>query len=107
MIELDAAVRGKQDGAARGLVHASRLHADESVLDQVEPADPVGAPERVKLGQQASRREPAAVERDRIAALELDGDIGGLVRRILRIEGARIDVVGDLLRRVLQHLALG
>ena len=40
---LDRAVRGEQDGAARGLVDAAALHADEAVLDQVEPADAVGA----------------------------------------------------------------
>ena len=67
----------------------------------------MGAPERVELGQQVRRREPPAVERDRVAALEFDRDIDGLVGRILRVDGARIDVVRDLLRRVLQHLALG
>ena len=48
----DAAMRGEQDGAARRLVHAARLHADEAVLDQVEPADAVLATERVEPRQQ-------------------------------------------------------
>ena len=106
VIELDAAMCGNEDGAARRLVHAARLHADEAVLHQVEPADAVRTPERVELGQQISGRKRLAVERDGIAARELDGDIGGLVGRRLRIEGARIDVVRHLLRRILQHLPL-
>src|SRR5215472_7330920 len=35
---LDAAMRRLQDGAARRLIDAARLHADEAVLDEVEPA---------------------------------------------------------------------
>ena len=98
---------GKQDGAARRFVHSARFHADEPVLDEIKPADAVSASERVELGQQARRRKPPAVKRDRIAALEFDRDIDRLVGRILRVDGARIDVVRDLLRRVLQHLTLG
>jgi hypothetical protein len=43
-----------QDRAAGRLVHAARLHADEAVLDQVEPADAVVAAEIVELGQQVA-----------------------------------------------------
>src|SRR5439155_6266046 len=42
---LDAAMRRDQDGAAGRLVHAARLHADEAVLNEIEPADAMGAPE--------------------------------------------------------------
>ena len=98
---------GEQNGAARRFVHAPRLHADEPVLDEIEPADAVSPSERVELGQQVRGRKPMAVERDRVAALEFDRDIDRLVGRILRVDGARIDVVRDLLRRVLQHLTLG
>ncbi len=102
----DPAVRRKQNGAARRLVHAARLHADETVLDEIEPADAVCAPERVERSEQIRGRKPLAIERDRVAALEIDHDITGLIGRRLRIERARIDVVRHLLRRVLQHLAL-
>ena len=52
------------------------------------------------------QKEYAAGFVDGIAALEFDGDIDRLVGRVLRIDGARIDVVRDLLRWVLQHLPL-
>ena len=45
---LDGAMRGEQDGAARRLVDAARLHADETVLDEIEPADAVGLAELVQ-----------------------------------------------------------
>src|SRR5207253_3797 len=38
---LDTAVGGEQDRAARRFVDAARLHADEAVLDQIEPANAI------------------------------------------------------------------
>ena len=100
-------MRGEQDRAAGGLVHAARLHADEAVLDQVEPADAIVVAELVERGQQRRGRQRLAVDRDRVAVLESDFDDGRLVGRGFGIDGARIDVVRRLLRGVLQHLALG
>ena len=74
-------MRGEQDGAARRLVHAARLHADEAVLDQIEPADAVALAELVELRQQRRRRQLLAVDRDRVARLEIDRDDGRLVGR--------------------------
>ncbi len=88
MIELDAAMRGKQDRAARRLVHAARLHADETVLDQIEPADAVPASEPVEMREQHGRRHRRAIDRDRIALLEIDDDEARLVRRLFGIDGA-------------------
>ncbi len=51
----DRPVRFLEDGAARGLVDAAALHADEAVLEQVDPADAVFAAEFVQLGQQVGR----------------------------------------------------
>ena len=82
----DAAMGCEQDGAAGRLVHAARLHADEAVLHQIEAADAVGAAELVQLGQQRGRRQFLAVDRDRVALLEADLDIGRLVRRVFGIE---------------------
>src|SRR5215471_3177539 len=104
---LDAAMGREQDRAARRLVHAARLHADEAVLDEVEPADAVLASELVEPRQEIGRREFLAVDRRRIAALELDGEIRRPVRRLLRIARARVDVIRDLGRRILQNFALG
>src|SRR3546814_17262228 len=38
---LDAAMRARVDRAAGGFVHPARLHADETVFDQIEPAEAV------------------------------------------------------------------
>ena len=46
---LEVLVRGVEDGAARGLVDAAALHADEPVLHDVEQADAVGAAKLVEL----------------------------------------------------------
>src|SRR6185312_5808574 len=80
---LDAAMRRMEDGAAGRLVDAARLHADEAVLDQVEAADAVPAAELVEPRQQLRRRQRHAIDRDGVAALELDLDVFGLVRRLL------------------------
>src|SRR5262249_8674628 len=73
----DPTVRGEQDGAAGGLVHAARLHADEAILDEIESPDAVSTSERVEVGEHLRGREPLAVERDGVAALELDAAISG------------------------------
>ena len=63
----DGPVRGEQDRAARRLVHAARLHADEAVLDQIDAADAVVAAELVEPGEQRGGRHRLAVEAHRIA----------------------------------------
>jgi hypothetical protein len=72
----------EQDRAAGRLVDAARLHADEAVLDEIEPADAVVAAELVELGQQRRRRHLLAVDGDRVALLEADLDVGRLVGRL-------------------------
>src|SRR5437879_5699659 len=80
---LDAAMGAVQDGATRRLVDAARLHADETVLDEVEPADAMLAAERVERGEQHRRRQLLAVYGDGIATREFYLDIFRLVRRRL------------------------
>ena len=43
-------MRFVQDGAARGLVNAAALHADQAVLDHIIQADAVAAADLVQLG---------------------------------------------------------
>src|SRR5665213_998336 len=45
---LDAAMRLMQDGAARRLIDAARLHADEAVLDQIDAANAMPPAELVE-----------------------------------------------------------
>ncbi len=84
-------MRRQQDGAARRLVDAARLHADEAVLDQVDAADAVVAAELVQLGEQRGRRQRLAVEADGVAARKADRAVGRLIGRLHRRDGALID----------------
>src|SRR3546814_15683324 len=88
-------------------IHPARLHADEAVLDEVETPDAVLAAKVVERRQQSGGRHRLPVQRDAVAALEIDYDIFGGVGRILGIDRARIDIVGRLFPRVLEHLAFG
>ena len=68
---------------------------------------PLSRAELVELRQQRRRRQRLAVERDGVAALEADADLGRLVGRFHRRDGALIDDRRRFLRRVLQHFAFG
>ena len=103
----DAAVRAGIDLAARGFVHPAALHADEAVLDEIEAADAMLAAKLIERGEQRGGRHRLAVERGAVALLEVDGDVFGLVRRILGIDRAAVDVVRRLLPRILEHFAFG
>ena len=63
--ELDAPMGGKQDRAAGRFVDAAGLHADEAVLDQVEPADAIVLAELVELREEGRGRQFLAIDRDR------------------------------------------
>ena len=104
---LDGAVGDGEDGAARRFIDAARLHADEAVLDEVEAADAIVMAQAIELGEQRCGRHLLAVDGDGIALQELDFDVGRLVGRILRRDGALVDVGRRLLPGVFQHLALG
>ena len=103
----DAAMRDVQDGATRRFVHAARFHADEPVFQQIEPTNAMALAQLVQLPQQLRRAQPFAIDRHRIAALEIDGDIFRRIRRIFRVIGAAVDIIRHFFPRIFQHLALG
>ena len=103
----DAAVRRDQYGPAGGLIDAARLHADETVLDQVQTADAVVVTVLVQRGQDRRGRHGLAIDRDGIALFEADLDDGRHVRGVLGADGALVNELGRLDRRVFQNLALG
>ena len=105
--QLDGAMRREQDRAARRLVDAARLHADEAVLDQVEPADAICPTQFIEPRQDRRRRQCLAVDAHRVALGKADAHFRGLIGRVHRRERAHIDARRRRLRRVLQHLALG
>ena len=55
-------MRFVQDGAARGLVNAAALHADQAVLDHIIQADAVAAADLVQLGDDGRSFQLFAVQ---------------------------------------------
>ena len=106
---LELLVGKVQDGAARRLVHAAVLHADEAVLHDVDDADAVRAADGVELLDDLRGLHALAVDGDGRALLEVDGDIGGLVRGLeggnAHFQEAGLVIVG-LVRGVLEIEAL-
>ena len=100
-------MRREQDRAPGRFIHAARLHADEAVFDEIEPADAIVVAELVEGSEQRRGAHRLAVDRDWIALLETDLDNGRLVRRVLGMNGARVDISRRFFRRVLQNLAFG
>ena len=75
--------RRHQDRAARRLIAAARLHADKAILDQVDAADAVFAADSFNCSSRATAAElPLAVQRNRNAVFESNGDFSRLVRRL-------------------------
>ena len=68
---------------------------------------PLALPSSLSSREQRRRRQLLAVDADGVALLEADADLGRLVGRVHRRDGALIDDRRRFLRRVLQHLALG
>ena len=94
MISSSFCVRCVQDRAARSLINAAALHADQTVLDDVEDADAVLAAELVQLLDEGNGVQLLAVHSGRNALLEVDGNIGRLIRshfrRNAQLEEARL-----------------
>ena len=75
---------GIEDRAARGLVHAAALHADQTVLHDVQQADAIGAADLIQLVNDLLRAHFLPVERHRHALFKVQGHIGRAVRRLNR-----------------------
>ena len=91
------AMRDIKDGAAWRFVAAAGLHADKAVFHQIQPANAVFLAEGVQAREQGSGRQAFAIDANRIAAFEFNGDIGRAVWRIHRADGALPD---HFIRRV-------
>ena len=73
-----------QDSAARGLIDAAGFHAYITVLNQVNPAHAVFAAQLVEGPHDAERVQRLAVNRDAVALLEVERNVFGLIRCVLR-----------------------
>src|SRR5699024_1247188 len=87
------------------LVDLAGLDAHQSVLDDVDPADALGAGATVHLLDGLQRGDLAAVDRDGHAALEGDDDFVG-DRRERRVIGVAEDVLGGFVPDVLEEAGL-
>ena len=96
---------GIQHGAARRFVHAAGLHADQPVFHDVGAADAMLTGDLVQLLEQLDGTKRHGIETDGIAFFKSDRHDDGLVRRCERILGHHEDVLGRLLRRVLEDAA--
>ena len=94
-------MRGDQRHGAGGLVDLAGLDADEAVLDDVDPADALGAGAAVEFLDGLQRGDLDAVDRDRDAGFEGDGDLIRR-RREFRGGGVVVDVLGGGVPDVLE-----
>ena len=68
---------------------------------------PLSRPRSFSAASSVAGDSALPFERDRIALLELERDLGDRVRRVHRRDGALVDEFRRLQPRILQHLALG
>ena len=98
----------EQHHGPRCLVDLAALDADQPVLDDVEPTDPLCATPGVELLDRLEHRHVLAVDRDRHAVLERDHDLVG-VAWLRRVVGVGVDVldrgVPDVLEEPRLHRA--
>ena len=98
-----------EDGAARGLVDAAALHADQTVFHDVQQADAVLPAQLVELQDDLLGGEGFAVQLDGYALLKVQGDVGRFVRGLqggnAHLQEAGLFVLG-LVAGVLQVEAL-
>src|SRR5690606_7747872 len=93
------------DGAARGLVAATGLHAHVAVLDDVQATDAVLAADLVQVAQHFGRAHVLAVDGYDIALAVGQLDVGRGVRRGFRGLGPAPHVLFVLGPGVFQHAA--
>ena len=98
--------RDVQDGPARCLVHAARLHPHVAILDEIDAAHAVLPAEPIETLEHGHRLQAVTVDRNRISSLEvdqhLDGNVGGRLRRVGELE----HLVGRRRPRVLEDPSL-
>ena len=73
-----------QDGAGGGFVHAAALHADKTVLNDIQLANAILAADLVQVLNQGNTVHLLAVHSGGNALLKVDGNIGRGIRCLLR-----------------------
>src|SRR5215213_10537032 len=103
---LQLAMGGRQNRAARSLVDAAALHADQTVLQQVDAADAMLAADLVERFYKLQKSESLPVDAGRPAFFEANNDVGGSVRRLLGRDSQGVGILGRLMPRVFERAAL-
>src|SRR5215467_3024922 len=103
---LNRSMRRVEDRHPRSLIHTSRLHSNESVLEQVDPSDSMLAADLVQLVQKGRGGQAVPINRHRYPCLEVDLDIARLVGRALGRAGQYEYVLRRLGPRVLEYSSL-
>ncbi len=98
-------VSSVQDCSAWSLVNASGLHADKTVLDDIDCADAVLAAELVELVEEANCVHLLAVETNWNTFFEIDVYICNFVWSIFWLAAENVDVLKVLVPRVLEVAA--
>src|ERR1700751_4598126 len=103
---LDGAMAMHQDSHSWTLIHTARLDAHVTILDQIDPSHAVPAAYFVGPLYEPGGREPFAVDRNRIAAIELDLNILRLIRGVFGCDRHLEDIIVWLRPWVLQNATL-
>lgn len=103
---LEFAVGRDEDHRAGRLVDLAALDADQSVLDDVEPADALRAAPTVQLDDCFQNSDFRAVDAHRDTLVEADDDLIGGVPVQCRVFGVVVDVLGWGVPQVLQEAGL-
>ena len=103
---LQFGVCGDEHHRTGRLVYLPALDADQSVLDDVEAADALGAGPPVEFDDGFQHGDRVAVDGHRSAALEADDHLVGGVPVQRWVFGVVVDVLGRRIPQVLQEAGL-
>ena len=98
--------RDIQKCSARGFVHTTRLHPDQPILHEIDPAYTMPRAYLVQSQEEVHRVQSLVVDRDGSTLLETDLQVFGVVRRGLRSRGPLVHLFVGLERGILERAAL-
>src|SRR5207249_6520539 len=95
-----------ENGPSVSLIDAARLHADVTVLHDIDPADPMLRSHVIEFCQEFCRRKGATIDSHRIAARIVDFDIFRPIERLFHVAAPNEHVFWRLLPWIFEDAAL-